>query len=47
MLIEHRDGVSDHSRRLWTILAFMVWYGIFVDHTIDPQIEDKDYPVWL
>lgn len=47
MLEEHRQGTSDHSRRLWTILAFMVWYGIFVDHTIDPEIEDKDYPVWL
>ncbi|QNE89885.1 asparagine synthase (glutamine-hydrolyzing) [Corynebacterium incognita] len=47
MLKEHRDGVSDHSRRLWTVLAFMVWHGIFVEHRIDPQIEDKDYPVRL
>lgn len=47
MLKEHRDGVSDHSRRLWTVLAFMVWHGIFVEHRIDPQIEEKDYPVSL
>ena len=47
MLKEHRDGVSDHSRRLWTVLAFMVWHGIFVEHRIDPQIEHKDYPVQL
>ena len=45
MLKEHRDGVSDHSRRLWTVLAFMVWHGIFVEQRIDPQIEEKDYPV--
>ena len=45
MLKEHRDGVSDHSRRLWTVLAFMIWYGIFVEGRIDPQIEHKDYPV--
>ncbi|MFZ2176014.1 MAG: asparagine synthase (glutamine-hydrolyzing), partial [Rhodococcus sp. (in: high G+C Gram-positive bacteria)] len=31
MLNEHRDGVSDHSRRLWTVLIFMVWHGIFVE----------------
>ena len=47
MLKEHRDGVSDHSRRLWTVLAFMVWHGIFIEHRIDPQIEEKDYPVSL
>lgn len=47
MLKEHRDGVSDHSRRLWTVLAFMVWHGIFVEKRIDPQIEEKDYPVDL
>ena len=47
MLKEHRDGVSDHSRRLWTVLAFMVWHGIFVENRIDPQIEHKDYPVEL
>ena len=31
MLKEHRDGVSDHSRRLWTVLSFMIWHGIFVE----------------
>ncbi|GAB3692403.1 asparagine synthase (glutamine-hydrolyzing) [Corynebacterium nasicanis] len=45
MLKEHRDGVSDHSRRLWTVLAFMVWHGIFIENRIDPGIEEKDYPV--
>lgn len=47
MLNEHRDGVSDHSRRLWTVLAFMVWHGIFVEDRIDPGIEERDYPVYL
>ena len=31
MLNEHRDGVVDNSRRLWTILIFMVWHAIFVE----------------
>ncbi|AZA13980.1 asparagine synthase (glutamine-hydrolyzing) [Corynebacterium choanae] len=47
MLEEHRRGQSDHSRRLWTVLAFMVWHGIFVEHRIDPQIEERDYPIEL
>ena len=45
MLKEHRDGISDHSRRLWTVLAFMIWHGIFVEKRIDPQITDRDYPI--
>ena len=47
MLKEHRDGVSDHSRRLWTVLCFMVWHGIFVEKRITPDIEERDYPVKL
>ncbi|RVW05607.1 asparagine synthase (glutamine-hydrolyzing) [Rhodococcus xishaensis] len=47
MLTEHRDGSSDHSRRLWTILTFMVWHGIFVEQRIVPQIQEPLYPVSL
>jgi len=47
MLKEHRDGVSDHSRRLWTVLSFMIWHGIFVEKRIDPQIEQRNYPIKL
>ncbi|MFW0787428.1 asparagine synthase (glutamine-hydrolyzing) [Gordonia sp. CPCC 206044] len=45
MLDEHRDGVVDNSRRLWTVLTFMVWHAIFVEKTIVPQITDHHYPV--
>ena len=31
MLDEHRSGASDHSRRLWTVLIFMLWHAIFVE----------------
>ena len=47
MMQEHRNEVIDHSRRLWTVLAFMIWYGIFVEKRIDPGIEEKEYPVYL
>ena len=39
--------IRDSSRRLWTILAFMVWHGIFIEDRITPDIEQRDYPVEL
>ncbi|GGB18877.1 asparagine synthetase B [Gordonia jinhuaensis] len=45
MLTEHRDGVVDNSRRIWTVLIFMVWHGIFVEGSIVPQISHERYPV--
>ncbi|SEH75324.1 asparagine synthase (glutamine-hydrolysing) [Mycolicibacterium rutilum] len=47
MLDEHRDGAADHSRRLWTVLIFMLWHAIFVEHSITPQISEPTYPVQL
>ncbi|AOW94736.1 asparagine synthase (glutamine-hydrolyzing) [Rhodococcus sp. WMMA185] len=47
MLSDHRDGASDHSRRLWTVLIFMVWHGIFVEDRIVPEIAEPAYPVSL
>jgi asparagine synthase (glutamine-hydrolysing) len=47
MLDDHRAGVSDHSRRLWTLLVFMVWHGIFVENRIVPTIQEPVYPVSL
>ena len=47
MLDEHRAGTVDNSRRLWTLLMFMVWHGIFVEKTIVPQITDHTYPIRL
>ena len=40
-----RAGEADHSRRLWTILVFMIWHGIFVTGQISPQIPEPVYPV--
>jgi asparagine synthase (glutamine-hydrolysing) len=47
MLDEHRTGASDHSRRLWTVLIFMLWHAIFIDGTVVPQIAEPAYPVEL
>jgi asparagine synthase (glutamine-hydrolysing) len=47
MLEEHRTGTGDHSRRLWTMLIFMLWHAIFVDRSVTPQISEPTYPVEL
>jgi asparagine synthase (glutamine-hydrolysing) len=47
MLDEHRCGTADHSRRLWTLLIFMLWHAIFVEHSVVPQISEPSYPVQL
>jgi asparagine synthase (glutamine-hydrolysing) len=47
MLDEHLAGTADHSRRLWTVLIFMLWHAIFVEHSIVPQISEPTYPVQL
>jgi asparagine synthase (glutamine-hydrolysing) len=45
MLDEHRDGPIDHSRRIWTLLVFMLWHGITVEKRIRPEIPATVYPV--
>ncbi|MCX4098693.1 asparagine synthase (glutamine-hydrolyzing) [Nocardia sp. alder85J] len=47
MLEAHRTGGVDHSRRLWTLLVFMIWHGIFVEDRIKPDIQEPAYPVRL
>jgi asparagine synthase (glutamine-hydrolysing) len=47
MLDEHRSGVRDHSRRLWTVLIFMLWHAIFIEKSVVPRISEPHYPVQL
>jgi len=47
MLDEHRAGPHDYSRKLWTLLVFMIWHGIFVERRITPDIPATVYPVSL
>ncbi|MFD7656460.1 asparagine synthase (glutamine-hydrolyzing) [Actinosynnema sp. NPDC059797] len=44
---EHRSGVADNSRRIWALLMFMIWHGIFVEGRIRPAIPEPHYPVKL
>jgi asparagine synthase (glutamine-hydrolysing) len=47
MLDAHRVGPIDHSRRIWTLLVFLIWHGIFVEQRIRPEIPEPAYPVRL
>jgi asparagine synthase (glutamine-hydrolysing) len=47
MLERHRTGPHDYSRKLWTLLVFMLWHGIFVEGRIAPEIPATVYPVSL
>jgi asparagine synthase (glutamine-hydrolysing) len=47
LLEEHRSGVLDHSRRLWALLVFMLWHGIFIEGRLSPDVPEPHYPVKL
>ncbi|WP_019815148.1 asparagine synthase (glutamine-hydrolyzing) [Saccharomonospora saliphila] len=47
LLDEHKSGTLDHSRRLWALLVFMLWHGIFVEGRIKPDVPEPHYPVKL
>jgi asparagine synthase (glutamine-hydrolysing) len=36
LLTDHRAGVADNSRKVWTVAMFCLWWAIFVDRTIRP-----------
>jgi asparagine synthase (glutamine-hydrolysing) len=52
MLDAHRanqrsGSAVDYSRKLWTLLVFMIWHGIFVEERITPAVPEPVYPVRL
>ncbi|MGI9092695.1 MAG: asparagine synthase (glutamine-hydrolyzing) [Mycobacteriales bacterium] len=47
LLDAHRVGPLDHSRKIWTLLVFMIWHGIFVEGRIRPDVPAPSYPVSL
>jgi asparagine synthase (glutamine-hydrolysing) len=47
LLDEHKAGPHDYSRKIWTLLVFLIWHGIFVEERIHPEIPEPVYPVRL
>ena len=29
LLDDHRAGVRDNSRKIWTVFSFLIWYDVF------------------
>jgi asparagine synthase (glutamine-hydrolysing) len=45
LLAAHRAGPHDYSRKIWTLLVFLIWHGIFVEDRIRPTVPAPHYPV--
>ncbi len=47
MLDEHREGHGDYSRKIWTVLIFMLWHQIFIEQKysfgpyMSPSVETR------
>ncbi len=41
LLEAHRRGEADNSRKVWTVLVFCIWHAIFVEHSLDPGVEQN------
>ncbi|MGG3978124.1 asparagine synthase (glutamine-hydrolyzing) [Geobacillus stearothermophilus] len=46
LLDEHARHKADHSRKLWTVLAFMVWHQVYVEKKYDfaPSVQNEKRP---
>ncbi|GAB2461326.1 asparagine synthetase B family protein [Jatrophihabitans fulvus] len=47
LLDAHRAGPHDYSRKIWTLLVFLIWHGIFVEQRIAITPPEPVYPVRL
>ncbi|SHG58790.1 asparagine synthase (glutamine-hydrolysing) [Jatrophihabitans endophyticus] len=45
LLDAHRAGPHDYSRKIWTLLVFLLWHGIFVEERIAITPPEPVYPV--
>ncbi|AGE21395.1 asparagine synthetase [Geobacillus sp. GHH01] len=46
LLDEHARHKADHSRKLWTVLAFMVWHQVYVEKKYDfaQSVQNEERP---
>jgi asparagine synthase (glutamine-hydrolysing) len=42
LLVDHRDGKADNSRKVWTVLIFCIWYAIFIEKSLDPGVQRNE-----
>lgn len=39
LIEEHRKGPFDRSRKIWTVLVFLIWHRIFIENTSSYEFE--------
>lgn len=39
LLEDHVNGKADNSRKIWTVLVFMIWYGVYVEKKYPFQLD--------
>ncbi|MGM8216534.1 asparagine synthase (glutamine-hydrolyzing) [Bacillaceae bacterium W0354] len=42
LLEKHREGKMDYSRKIWTVLMFMLWHQLFVEKVYDIETLQKE-----
>ncbi|MBM7656626.1 asparagine synthase (glutamine-hydrolyzing) [Sporolactobacillus spathodeae] len=40
LLDEHRQGLRDNSRKIWTVLMFMLWHQIYIEKSVNIEREN-------
>ncbi|SME52921.1 Asparagine synthetase [glutamine-hydrolyzing] 1 [Bacillus mobilis] len=46
LLEAHCADKGDYSRKIWTVLAFMVWHQIYIEHTYDTNLFSEECRVY-
>ncbi|PFP77356.1 asparagine synthase (glutamine-hydrolyzing) [Bacillus thuringiensis] len=46
LLEAHRTDKGNHSRKIWTVLTFMVWHQIYIEHTYDTNLFSEECRVY-
>ncbi|WP_077620022.1 asparagine synthase (glutamine-hydrolyzing) [Bacillus sinesaloumensis] len=41
LLKEHKEGRIDHSRKIWTVVIFLLWYALHVRETSLEELQSK------
>ncbi len=47
LLEEHKRDERDNSRKIWTVLIFCIWYGVFIDGSLQPDRTRNPSPLLL
>ena len=37
MLRKHKEGKGDYSRKIWSIIVYILWYRLYVDKSLDKE----------